>query len=211
MPKKPAKTSKTTKPKKAYVNLYELLVTFSEREQQLVQHVEEKDRARLLRALGDSDEEHGFYELGGHRGHECVINTAHLARLNVLGYLPGVQFEAEPEEEQEESFRRLEERDNDETQVILRLWIRGETRPHLQHGVEYGAWVGIRHNLIENYKFIEFEDEDGEDVLYGVDHLDAVEAIDPFYLNEEQMKTLLDRYDPEKDEPTPSSSDAASS
>lgn len=212
MPAKSRKTSKTPKAKKtAYVNLYELLATFSAGVNQLVQHVEEKDRARLRRILGDALKKHGFYELGGHRGHECVINTAHLVRINVLDYLPGIQFEAEPEDEDEEAFRRLEEREADDTPVILRIWVQGQAEPEVQPDVDYAAWCCIRQDLLEDSRFIEFEDEDGEQVFYGVDHLDAVEAIDPYYLNEEQVKTLLNRYDSEGDDSQPQSGDLVSS
>ena len=193
------------------MNLYELVATFSGRDRQLVQHVEEKDRTRLTAVLGDSTKKHDVYELGGHRGHECVINTAHLVRINVLDYLPGIQFEVEPEEDNEEAFRRLEEREADDTPVILRIWVRGQAELEVQYAVEYAAWCGIRHDLIDDSKFIEFEDEDGEQVFYGVDHLDAVEAIDPYYLSEEQVKTLLDRYDSEGDDSKPLSGDSVSS
>jgi hypothetical protein len=40
-------------------------------------------------------------------------------------------------------------------------------------------------------KFICFRDEDGEDVLYGTDHIDAVEMFDPFYLDEAQVEKIL--------------------
>ncbi len=180
-------------PPRTYVSVYELVATFSGRERQLVQHVEEKDRRRLLEHLPER-EGHGFIELGGLRGHEYIVHTKHLIRLNVLGYLPAVEFEAEVDMEDEEAFRQLEEREASDMAVILRFWVRGQTEPEIHWGVEYAAWCEIRHDLIEDSKFIEFEDEDAEHVLYGVDHLDAVEAIDPFYLKEDQVETLLKRH-----------------
>jgi hypothetical protein len=51
--------------------LYELVVTFTGREQRLFHHVDENDRQRLLGALDDR-EEHDFHELGGHDGLECA-------------------------------------------------------------------------------------------------------------------------------------------
>jgi hypothetical protein len=189
------------KSKPTPTNIYELVLKFGERRQRIVYHVEEKDRQRLPNAL-DSREKHGFHELGGHEGLECLVNTAQISQLNVLEYLGGVQFEAEPEFTEKQWAEKSEEREASDEPVVIRLWLRGEDEPIVHDEIEYGAWCLARTCLIENDRFIEFRDEDGENVLYGTDHIDAIEMIDPFYLTEEQIETFMSLYD-DKDEKTP--------
>ena len=181
--------------KPAYTRLYELVVTFANREQQLFYHVEEKDRQRLLNALTDDHTQHGFYELGGHEGLECLVNTAPIHQLNVLDYVGGIELEAEPELTGKQEQKKFEEREASDEPVIVRLWMRGEDEPIVHHEIEHAAWCLARTCLIETEKFIRFRDEDDEDVLYGTDHIDAIEMMDPFYLKEEQIEILLSRYD----------------
>jgi hypothetical protein len=125
-------------------------------------------------------------------------------RLNVLDYLGGIQFEAEPERTEKEWEKRIEEREAADETVIVRLWLRGEEEPIVHHDIEHGEW-GLAQACIDgNEKFIRFRDEDGEDVLYGTDHIDAIEMLDPFYLTEEQVEKILARYDDADEEPTAS-------
>jgi len=115
MPKKTAQT---------LTRVYELVVTFTARDQRLFWHVEEKDRVRLLKVFDDRTE-HRLYELGGSEGLECLVNTAHIRRINVLDYVGGIEFEAETELTEKESLKKLQERETSDEPVIVRLWLRG--------------------------------------------------------------------------------------
>jgi len=185
MPKKTAQT---------LTRVYELVVTFTARDQRLFWHVEEKDRVRLLKVFDDRTE-HRLYELGGSEGLECLVNTAHIRRINVLDYVGGIEFEAETELTEKESLKKLQERETSDEPVIVRLWLRGEKEPVVHQEIEYAEWCLARTCLIEREKFIQLDDEDGEEVLYGTDHINAIEMIDPFYLEENQVEKLLGRYD----------------
>ncbi len=182
--------------------LYEPVITFTGRERRLVYHVEEKDRDRLMRAF-DDQKEHRFYELGGAEGLDCLVNTTHIRRLNVLDYLGGLEFESEPELTSKQWAKKFEEREASDEPVIVRLWLRGEREPEVHPEIEHAEWMLAHTCLMEGEKFISFRDEDGEDVVYGTDQIDAVEMIDPFYLDEEQVEKLLARY---AEEVTPPSS-----
>jgi hypothetical protein len=198
----PKKTPTSSKPAKVYTSLHELVATFSGRERQLVVHVEEKERVRLLNASLDDEWEHGFYGVDLRTGLGCLINTVHLTRFNLLDYLPGVQFEAEPDLTDKQWAKQFEAREASDDPVVLRVWLRGEKEPIVHHDIEYAAWSLAQTCLHEDGKFIHFIDEDGEDVIYSSDHLDAIEMADPFYLNEEQIEKWLRRHVPDSDEPT---------
>jgi hypothetical protein len=73
--------------------------------------------------------------------------------------------------------------------------LRGEDESIVHHEIEHAEWCLARTCLVENEKFIHFRDEDDEDVIYGTEHIDAIEMLDPFYLKEEQIEMLLLRYD----------------
>lgn len=187
MPKKP-------EPELTY--LYELYVCFSGRDLRLVHLIEEKDRDRLLNYFQENFEKHCFFGLGGHEGYSCIVNTAHVTRINVLDYLAGVvQFGAQAQLTEKESSKRLEEREASDETIIIRIWLRGKREPIIHSDVEYESWFGICLALDGRPGFIEFLDEDRESVLYGMDHLDAIEMIDPFYLKEDQVEALLKRYE----------------
>ena len=112
------------KKKSVYTRLYELAFSFNGRAQQFFYHVEEKDRQRLLHVFGDC-EEHLFHELGGHEGIERLVNSAHI-RLNILDYLGGIEFEAEPKLTDRQWQKKIEEREDSDESVILRIWLKGE-------------------------------------------------------------------------------------
>jgi hypothetical protein len=187
------------KKKSVYTRLYELAFSFNGRAQQFFYHVEEKDRQRLLHVFGDC-EEHLFHELGGHEGIERLVNSAHI-RLNILDYLGGIEFEAEPKLTDRQWQKKIEEREDSDESVILRIWLKGEEKPIVHYDIQHAAWSLTQTCLVGGEKFIQFRDEDGEEVLYGTDHIDAIEMIDPFYLNEEQVGKFLSRYDDDDDNP----------
>lgn len=188
--------------KPVLTHLYELVVTFIGRETQLVCHIDEEERQRLLAFSDDIEAKHRFYGVDLPDGLECYINTARALRLNLLEYLHPIQFEARRKLTEKQYERQAAKRESSEIGVILRLWIAGEKEPFVCHDVHHEEWVGVRLTLEEGGRFLRFTDEDGEEVLFGTDHLDCVEMIDPFFLEEKQVDALLSRYadEPAEDE-----------
>jgi len=182
------------KKKPALTRLYELVATFVGRETQIVCHIDEEERHRLLSYFDDLEAKHRFYGVDLPDGLECYLNTAHIERFNLLDYLAGVPFEAHPKLTDKQVERQIAKREASQIGVILRVWTAGETEPFVCHDVSHEEWIGVRLTLEEGGRFLRFTDEDGEEVLFGTDHLDSVEMIDPFFLEEKQVEALLSRY-----------------
>jgi hypothetical protein len=182
------------KKKPALTRLYELVATFVGRETQIVCHIDEEERQRLLSCFDDEETKHRFYGVNLPDGLECYLNTARIERVNLLDYLAGVPFEARPKLTAKQADRQIAIREASDIGVILRLWTAGETEPFVCHDVHHEEWIGVRFTLEEGGRFLRFSDEDDEEVLFGTDHLDAVEMIDPFFLDEKQVEALLSRY-----------------
>lgn len=179
--------------------IYQLVVTFTGRKRKLSSDIESTDERRLLRALADGCKQHAFFEVGGFQGRHCLFNTAHVIRLNLLDPLPGFHVEAAPvltgdEAEEEDDVRAI----SDEP-AIVRLWLRDTDEPLICREIDYDQWKSLKIGLIEGQKFISFTDEDAENVIYGTDHIDAIEMIDPFYLDDDAVEKILaqpDDYSP---------------
>ena len=182
------------KKKPTLTRLYELVATFVGRKTQVVCHIDEGERQRLLSYSEDLETKHRFYGVNLPDGLECYLNTARIERLNLLDYLAGVPFEAQPKLTTKQADRQAAKREASDLGVILRLWTAGETEPFVCHDVHHEEWIGVRLTLEEGGRFLHFNDEDDEEILFGTDHLDAVEMIDPFFLDEDQVEALLSRY-----------------
>lgn len=171
--------------------IYQLVVTFTGRKRKLSCDIESADERRLLRALADGCKQHHFFEVGGAEGRHCLFNTAHVTHLNLVDPLPGFHVEAAPvltddAAEEEDDVRAI----SDEP-AIIRLWLRDTDEPMLCREIDYDQWKFLKIGLIEGEKFISFTDEDAENVIYGTDHIDAIEMIDPFYLDDDMVEKLL--------------------
>jgi hypothetical protein len=120
--------------------------------------------------------------------------------LNVLDYLAGVPFEKPPQRSEEEWQKLLEERENSEATVVLKLWSAGKT--DIYPDVDYGEWTLIRTTLEEyEQQFSGFTDEDGERVIVRTARVDAVEAFDLHFLSEEDLQRVLNGPNAKTDTP----------
>lgn len=184
--------TKTSTPRPDDTAIYEMRVTFAGRATPLVCQIEEAEHSRLLAFADDTASPDGFYGVNLPPGHAILLNTRHVNRINLLDPLPGIRLAKATDLPAKDREKRLEKRERDDTPVILRLWLRGEEHPVVHHDIDYAEAQSIDLCLEENPdRFIHFEDEDGELVLYSVSHLDGVEIIDPYFLTEKQVETLL--------------------
>jgi hypothetical protein len=78
----------------------------------------------------------GFYGFNLGDGLESYINLSSVVKLNLLDYLAGVPFEKPPQRSEEEWQKLLEERENSEAAVVLKLWSAGKTE--IYPDVDYG-------------------------------------------------------------------------
>jgi hypothetical protein len=179
--------SQSTEP----TRLFELLVTFTGRSRQLSYNIQNAGEDHLLHCLADRCKQHVFYEVAGPEGRHCLFNTAHIARLNVLDSLAGLQVEAKSPLSGDEAEEEDEVREIYPEPVIVRLWLRGDEELVVHHEIEHDQWKCIKISLIEGEKFIRLTDADGETVIYGTDYIDAMEMFDPFYLDDDQVEKIL--------------------
>jgi hypothetical protein len=176
---------------------FDLVATFSARELRLSCPIDESDRARLLDQLDCMSFKHRFHGLELRSGLECFLNTAHLVRVNLLEELPGIEVLTVPKPPPQRREAIVAERAKSDVRVYLRVWVRGVPAPILHSDIELDAWGCISCALDEGARFIAFADEDAEDLIYGTDHIDAVEMIDPYYFDDDQLAEFLERYDPQ--------------
>jgi len=133
-------------------------------------------------------------------GLECYINLSSVVKLNLLDYLAGIPFEKPPKRTEEEWQKLLEERENSEATVILKLWAAGKT--DVYPDVEYEEWMLIRTTLEEyDQQFFGFTDEDGERVILRTACVDAVEVFDLHFLSEEDLQRALNGSSAKTDTP----------
>ena len=181
--------------------LHELVASFSGRERRLSCEIRGEERERLLELLDEGLASHRFLALSPRPGCELFLNTAHLRRLNILDPLPGLQVEVDTPPEPDDAGAVAEPGSSDAT-VHLRVWLRGDEQPIDHTDIAAEDWAAICHALDNGARFIAFTDEDLEEVLYGTDHLDAIEMLDPAQLTEEQLDILLNG-EPAPDLPAP--------
>jgi hypothetical protein len=181
--------------------LYEVLTRLSGFDQPLICHIDEDERDRLTQVLEADDKDlPKFYGFELRDGFECYINLSSVVKLNLLDYLAGVPFEKPPKRTEEEWQKLLEERENSEATVIMKLWSAGET--DVYPDVEYEEWILIRTTLEEyNQQFFGFTDEDGERVILRTACVDAVEVFDLHFLSEEDLQRVLNRLSAKTDTP----------
>ncbi len=168
--------------------LHELVASFSGRERPLSCEIRGEERERLLELLDEGLASHRFLALSPHPGYELFLNR----RLNILDPLLGLQVEVETPPEPA----------NASATVYRRVWLRGDEPPIDHTDIAAEDWAAICHALDNGARFIAFTDEDLEEVLYGTDHLDAIEMLDPAQLTEEQLDILLNG-EPAPDLPAP--------
>ena len=181
--------------------LHELVASFTARERRLSCEIRGEERVRLLDIFADGSRAHRFLALSPRPGHELFLNTAHLRRLNILDPLPGLQVEVETPPQPDDAGAAGDPAPADAT-VYLRVWLRGDAEPILHTDIAATDWLSLCRALENGNRFIAFTDEDLEDVLYGTDHLDAIEMIDPEQFTAEQLDILLNG-EPAPDLPPP--------
>ena len=127
---------------------YEVLTRLSGFKEPLICHIDEDERDRLIRVLeADDKEPRRFYGFDLVEGLECYINLSNVVKLNLLDYVGGVPFEKPPKRTEEQRQKLLEERENSEATVILKIWSAGGT--DIYHDVAFGEWSLIRITLEE--------------------------------------------------------------
>ncbi len=170
--------------------LHELVAAFSGRDKRLSCEIRDGERQRLLGLFETGLAAHRFLALSPRPGYELFLNTAHLRRLNILDPLPGLRVEVDTPPEPDDAGTVAEPGSSDAT-VHLRIWLRGDEQPIDHADIAAEDWAAICHALDNGARFIAFTDEDLEDVVYGTEHLDAIEMLDPAQLTEEQFDRLL--------------------
>ena len=118
--------------------------------------------------------------------------------MNILDYLAGVPFEKPPAPSEAEQNKEIEEREESEAPVILRVWGAFDRRIQVYTGVPYLDWQTIELALEENNprRFIGFDDEDGERVILSVSNISAIEMFDSHYLTDEEIQQFLKEEEP---------------
>ncbi|MEI6493082.1 MAG: hypothetical protein WCO94_11085 [Verrucomicrobiota bacterium] len=182
-------------------SLYEVYVSLTGIEKQLICHIDDEERSRFISVLeGERDkEEIAFYGFNLPRGLECYLNLTQGIKVNILDYLAGVPFEKPPAPSEAEQTKEYEERQKSEAPVILRVWGTFDRNIHVYQDVDYQDWRTISAVLEENSsRFIGFDDEDRERVILSVSNISAIEMFDSHYLTDEEMGQFLKEEEPNK-------------
>jgi hypothetical protein len=110
----------------------------------------------------------------------------------VLDYLAGLPFEKPPKKIRAESEKQIEDRENSDESVILRVWMASRGTVELYEDIDYHDWVSIRFVLEEKgQQFVGFTDEDGERVILALAQVAAIEVFDTYFLTDDDLSRLL--------------------
>jgi hypothetical protein len=179
--------------KNATTTLHETVIRFADIEKRLFCHFDGEEFDRLIKVLeGDRDEPLQFYGFDLIDGLECYINLGHVTKINVLDYLAGLPFAKPPKKTGAESEKQMEDRENSDERVILRVWMASDGTIEVYEDIDYHDWVSVRFALDENgQQFVGFTDEDGERVILALAQVAAIEVFDMYFLTGEDLSKLL--------------------
>jgi|GEM_PF-4982317 len=185
------------KTKKPTTRLYEVVISFAMFEEHLIFHVDEDEYHRLTSVLEAAYKElRRFYGCGLADGLGCYINTSAITKINILDYMGGLSFEKPPERSEAKWKQLIEEREESEDPMILRIWASGEQSIDVYHQVDYQEWLAIQAAMEESSQhFIGFTDEDGERVIFPVAKIAAIESYDTHYLSDEDIARIFKEED----------------
>ena len=179
--------------KNTTTTLYETVIRFAGIEKSLFCHFDGEEFDRLVKVLeGERDEPLQFYGFDLIDGLECYINPGRVTKINVLDYLAGLPFEKRPKKTGAESEKQLEDRENSDERVILRVWMASDGTVEVYEEIDYHDWLSIRFALEEKgQQFVGFTDEDGERVILALAQVAAIEVFDTYFLTDDDLSRLL--------------------